>query len=258
MCVGGANSCLSWHIWWVAYAILPHIRQMLRFHVFWGLTCSHWQESRSRENLEKKWVNFFSLELEKWFFISLFPLDFQELKKKFLVLFSIYEILLSYSRSLLDFQDFEEKFLFLLSIYEILLSYSRSLLDFQDFEEKFLLSLSIVKILLYLFLFLFLWEMVYFREKYALLRFLWTLCDSPETLTGWKSESGTDQPTDSPEKLLAMLTHLKRQTPKIEFNIMMSRQLCTLAMFFSHKNQNTLWRDMRPMNKGSPPEKKSI
>ena len=136
------------------------------------MSSSHWQESRSRENLEKKWVNFFSLELEKWFFISLFPLDFQDLKKKILFLFSIYEILLSYSRSLLDFQDF---------------------------EEKFLLSLSIVKIVLYLFLFLFQWEMVYFREKYALFRFLWTLCDSPETLTGWKSESGTDQPTDSPD-----------------------------------------------------------
>ena len=120
---------------------------------------SHWQESQSRENLEKKWVNFFSLELEKWFFISLFPLDFQDLKKKILFLFSIYEILLSYSRSLLDFQDF---------------------------EEKFLLSLSIVKIVLYLFLFLFQWEMVYFREKYALLRFLWTLCDSPRR---WQGEN---------------------------------------------------------------------
>ena len=157
---------------------------------------------------------FFSLKLEKWFFISLFPLDFQELKKKILFLFSIYEILLSYSRSLLDFQDF---------------------------EEKFLLSLSIVMILLYLFLFLFLWEMVYFREKYALLRFLWTLCDSPETLTGWKSESGTDQPTDSLEKVLAMLTHLKRQAPKIEFNIMMSRQSCFLQCFFPHKNQNIVY-----------------
>ena len=128
-----------------------------------------------------------------------FSSRFSRSQEKILFLFSIYEILLSYSRSLLDFQDFEEKFLFLLSIYEILLSYSRSLLDFQDFEEKFLLSLSIVKILLYLFIFLFLWEMVYFREKYALFRFLWTLCDSPETLTGWKSEIGTDQPTDSPD-----------------------------------------------------------
>ena len=124
--------------------------------------------------------------LEKWFFISLFPLDFQDLKKKILFLFSIYEIFFSYSRSLLDFQDFKEKYLFLLSIYEILLSYSRSLLDFQDFEEKFLLSLSIVMILLYLFFFLFLWEMVYFREKYALLRFLWTLCDSPRR---WQGEN---------------------------------------------------------------------
>ena len=92
-----------------------------------------------------------------------------------------------------------EKILFLFSIYEILLSYSRSLLEFQDFEEKFLLLLSIVKIVLYLFLFLFQWKMVYFREKYALFRGLWTLCDSPETLTGWKSEIGTDQPTDSPD-----------------------------------------------------------
>ena len=99
----------------------------------------------------------------------------------------------------LNFQDLMKKILFLFSIYEIILSYSRSLLDFQDFEEKFLLSLSIVKIVLYLFLFLFQWEMVYFREKYALFRFLWTLCDSPETLTGWKSKSGTDQQTESPD-----------------------------------------------------------
>ena len=116
--------------WWNAFPKQDH--QSLRF--------SHWQESRSRENLEKKWVNFFSLELEKWFFISLFPLDFQELKKKILFLFSIYEILLSYSRSLLDFQDFEEKFLFLLSIFKMLRKNSLSLLDLWDFWKQFSFS----------------------------------------------------------------------------------------------------------------------
>ena len=68
------------------------------------LQSSHWQESQSRENLEKKWVKFFSLELEKWFFISLFPLDFQDLEKKILFLFSIYEI---FKKNLFHFSMFE-------------------------------------------------------------------------------------------------------------------------------------------------------
>ena len=63
-------------------------------------------KSLDLEKISKKWVNFFSLELEKWFVISLFPLGFQDLKKKILFLFSIYEILKQDFLSLLEFQDF--------------------------------------------------------------------------------------------------------------------------------------------------------
>ena len=58
-----------------------------------------WQEFPSREILEKKWLTFFSLELENCIFISLFLLDFQDWEK-ILFLLSIYEILFTVSLSL--------------------------------------------------------------------------------------------------------------------------------------------------------------
>ena len=54
---------------------------------------SHWQESRSRENLEKKWLIFFSLELENCISIYLSLLNFRDFQDK-------------NSLSLLDLWDF--------------------------------------------------------------------------------------------------------------------------------------------------------
>ena len=65
----------------------------------------HWQESRSREILEEKWLRFFSLAREKLIFMSRSTLDFQELEEKFLFLLSIFKTW--------------KKFLFLLSIFKI-------------------------------------------------------------------------------------------------------------------------------------------
>ena len=65
----------------------------------------HWQESRSREILEEKWLRFFSLAREKLIFMSRSPLDFQESEKQFLFLLSIFKIW--------------KKILFLLSIFKI-------------------------------------------------------------------------------------------------------------------------------------------
>ena len=68
--------------------------------------CWHWQESRSREILEEKWLTVFPLKLEKWIFISRSPLDFQDFEKKILFLLSFLKILYWNSLSPLDFQDF--------------------------------------------------------------------------------------------------------------------------------------------------------
>ena len=80
----------------------------------WARGPSHWQESRSRENLEKKWLIFFSLELENCIFISLSLLDFQDCADKILFLLSIYEILFSVSLSLpvRNASYFREKYAF--------------------------------------------------------------------------------------------------------------------------------------------------
>ena len=51
-----------------------------------------WQESRSRESLREKLLLVFSLQLEKWIFMSRSPLDFQEVEKTFLFLLSFFEI----------------------------------------------------------------------------------------------------------------------------------------------------------------------
>ena len=97
----------------------------------------HWQESRSRENLEKKWLIFFSLELENCIFISLSLLDFQDFETKILFLLSICEIL--------------KTILFLFSIFEIVKT------NF-SFYSRFMRFCS-------LFLFLFLWEMLHNLER---------------------------------------------------------------------------------------------
>ena len=51
-----------------------------------------WQESRSQEILEKKWLIVSPLMPEKWSFISRSPLDFQDFEDRFLFLLSICEI----------------------------------------------------------------------------------------------------------------------------------------------------------------------
>ena len=99
--------------------------------------CSHWQESRSRENLEKKWLIFFSLELENCIFISLSLLDFQDFETKILFLFSICEIF--------------KTILFLFSIFKIVQTKF-------SFYSRFMRFCS-------LFLFLFLWEMLHILER---------------------------------------------------------------------------------------------
>lgn len=53
----------------------------------------HWRDSRSRENLERKWSIFFYLELENWIFISRDVLEYQDFEEKILVLLSKFEIL---------------------------------------------------------------------------------------------------------------------------------------------------------------------
>ena len=98
---------------------------------------SHWQESRSRENLEKKWLIFFSLELENCIFISLSLLDFQDFETKILFLFSICEIF--------------KTILFLFSIFKIVKTKF-------SFYSRFMRFCS-------LFLFLFLWEMPHILER---------------------------------------------------------------------------------------------
>ena len=101
---------------------------------FINVWCSPWQESRSREILEEKWFRVFSLELEKWIFVSRSPLDFQEFLEKFLFPLSFLEIFIwkfpfssrlsrflrRISLSLLDFRDSWEKIPFLFSIFKTL------------------------------------------------------------------------------------------------------------------------------------------
>ena len=53
----------------------------------------HWRDSRSRENLERKWSIFFYLELENWIFISRDVLECQDFEEQILVLLSKFEIL---------------------------------------------------------------------------------------------------------------------------------------------------------------------
>ena len=62
----------------------------------------HWRDSRSRENLERKWFIFFYLELENWMLISRDGLDCQDFEERF-----------SFSSRNLRFWS---KFLFLFSI----------------------------------------------------------------------------------------------------------------------------------------------
>ena len=45
----------------------------------------HWRDSRSRENLEKKWFIFFYLELENWMLISRDGLDCQDFEEEILM-----------------------------------------------------------------------------------------------------------------------------------------------------------------------------
>ena len=85
------------------------------------------------KNLEKKWLNNFSLARENWIFSSLSCLDFQDVEKKILFLFSIYEICCT--------------ILFLFTIFKIFKKNSLSLLDLWDFETRFSFSSRIFKIL---------------------------------------------------------------------------------------------------------------
>ena len=54
----------------------------IRFLVWMKLSPRPWQESRSREILEEKWLTVFPLKLEKWIFISRSPLEFQDFENK--------------------------------------------------------------------------------------------------------------------------------------------------------------------------------
>ena len=58
-----------------------HIHQVFISEKIGGVANRPWQESRSREILEEKWLIVFSLELEKWIFVSRSPLDFQDFEK---------------------------------------------------------------------------------------------------------------------------------------------------------------------------------
>ena len=85
------------------------------------------------KNLEKKWLNNFSLARENGIFSSLSCLDFQDVEKKILFLFSIYEIF--------------QTILFLFSIFKIFKKNSLSFLDLWDSETRFSFSSRIFKIL---------------------------------------------------------------------------------------------------------------
>ena len=92
----------------------------------------HWQESRSREILEEKWLRFFSLAREKLIFMSRSTLDFQESEEKFLFLLSIFKTW--------------KKFLFLLSIFKIFETNFSFSSRFSRCWRKFLCLLSIFEI----------------------------------------------------------------------------------------------------------------
>ena len=85
------------------------------------------------KNLEKKWLHNFSLARENGIFISLSCLDFQDVKKKILFLFSVYEIF--------------QTILFLFSIFKNFKKNSRTFLDLWDSETRFYFSSRIFKIL---------------------------------------------------------------------------------------------------------------
>ena len=74
--------------------------------------CRHWRDSRSRENLERKWPIFFYLELENWMFFSQDVLDCQDFEGNILVLLSKFEIFKKISLSLLDLMRFCKQILF--------------------------------------------------------------------------------------------------------------------------------------------------
>ena len=101
-----------------------------------GIECWKWQ-SLTRvsisKNLEKKWLNNFSLARENGIFSSLSCLDFQDVEKKILFLFSIYEIF--------------RTILFLFSIFKIFKKNSLLFLDLWDSETRFSFSSWIFKIL---------------------------------------------------------------------------------------------------------------
>jgi len=95
---------LFW-IFWVKWTIKrsPVLKKKIKKN-FWckllqnppQLKCydtRHWRDSRSRENLERKWSIFFYLELENWIFISRDALECQDFEEKILVLLSKFEIL---------------------------------------------------------------------------------------------------------------------------------------------------------------------
>ena len=108
------------------------------------------------KNLEKKWLNNFSLARENGIFSSLSCLDFQDVEKKILFLFSIYEIF--------------QTILFLFSIFKIFKKNSLSFLDLWDSETRFSFSSRIFKILREKNLFLFL-----FNEIFKTIPFLFSI-----------------------------------------------------------------------------------
>ena len=93
------------------------IASTLGFSCGWKNTLTrHWRDSRSRENLERKWFIFFYLELENWIFISRDVLECQDFEEKILVLLSKFEIWKKNSLSLLEGMRFCKQILFLFSI----------------------------------------------------------------------------------------------------------------------------------------------
>ena len=86
--------------------LMSQYNQVTNSCTSWLCQNRHWQEFRSREILEEKWLTVFPLKLERWIFISRSPLDFQDFEKKILFLLSFLKISYWNSLSPLDFQDF--------------------------------------------------------------------------------------------------------------------------------------------------------
>ena len=113
------------------------VPSFLHLYIGFWLGRPHLYQSLTRvsisKNLEKKWLNNFSLAQENGIFSSLSCLDFQDVEKKILFLFSIYEIF--------------QTILFLFSIFKIFKKNSLSFLDLWDSETRFSFSSWIFKIL---------------------------------------------------------------------------------------------------------------